>query len=79
MPGIHNSLHSDGHSVALHCRRELWSFAGPNKSTIADCKQKIYFTIVSKTFELVRDLVEHKEVIISDHGYDELAEEAIAV
>jgi hypothetical protein len=34
---------------------------------------------VGRTFALVLDLVERKEVMISDHGYDELAEDAILV
>jgi hypothetical protein len=54
-------------------------FSDPRKSAIADYKQRIYFMEVSRTFELVLDLVERKEVMISDHGYDELAEEAILV
>ena len=35
--------------------------------------------MVVRTFELILDLVERKEVVISDHGYDELAEDAILV
>jgi hypothetical protein len=34
---------------------------------------------IGRTFALVLDLVERKEVMISDHGYDELAEDAILV
>ena len=32
---------------------------------------------MSKTFELILNLVERKNVMISDHGYDELAEDGI--
>jgi hypothetical protein len=35
--------------------------------------------VESRTFELILDLVERKEVVISDHGYDELAADAILV
>ena len=34
---------------------------------------------MSRTFELILDLVEHKNVIISEHGYDKLAEDDIFV
>ena len=34
---------------------------------------------ISKFFELILDLVERKKIMISDHGYDELAEDEIFV
>jgi hypothetical protein len=34
---------------------------------------------MNKTFELILHLIGRKEVLISDHGYDELAEEDILV
>lgn len=34
---------------------------------------------MSKTFEQIRHLVERREVIISDHGYDQLAQDDIFV
>ena len=34
---------------------------------------------MSKTFEQIRYLVERREVIISDHGYDQLAQDDIFV
>ena len=34
---------------------------------------------MSKTFEQIRYLVERREVIISDHGYDQLAQDGIFV
>jgi hypothetical protein len=33
----------------------------------------------SQTFELIRELVSHKTVRVSDHGYDELAADGILV
>ena len=33
----------------------------------------------NKTLEQIMALVKHREVMISDHGYDELAEDAISV
>ena len=34
---------------------------------------------MSSTFELILDLIDRKEVMVSDHGYDELAEDDILV
>ena len=34
---------------------------------------------MSRTFELILDLIDRKEVMVSDHGYDELAEDDILV
>jgi hypothetical protein len=34
---------------------------------------------MSSTFELILDLIDRKEVLVSDHGYDELAEDDILV
>jgi uncharacterized protein DUF4258 len=34
---------------------------------------------MSQTIELVRDLVARREVLISEHGYDELAQDDISV
>jgi hypothetical protein len=34
---------------------------------------------MSKTFERIRYLVERREVVISDHGYDQLAQDDIFV
>jgi hypothetical protein len=34
---------------------------------------------MNRTFELILDLIGRKEILISDHGYDELAEEDILV
>jgi len=34
---------------------------------------------MNRTFELILDLIDRKEVLISDHGYDELAEDDILV
>ncbi len=34
---------------------------------------------MSQTFQRIRDLVAHREVRISEHGYDELADEDIFV
>jgi len=34
---------------------------------------------MNRTFELIVDLIDRKEVLISDHGYDELAEDDIVV
>ena len=34
---------------------------------------------MSRTFELILDLIDRKEIMVSDHGYDELAEDDILV
>lgn len=34
---------------------------------------------MSQTIELVRDLVARRDVLISEHGYDELAQDEISV
>jgi Domain of unknown function (DUF4258) len=34
---------------------------------------------MSQTFQSIRDLVARQEVVISDHGYDELAADGILV
>lgn len=34
---------------------------------------------MNKIFELILDLIDRKEVLVSDHGYDELAEDDILV
>ena len=34
---------------------------------------------MNRTFEVILDLIDRKEVLISDHGYDELAEDDILV
>jgi hypothetical protein len=34
---------------------------------------------MNRTFELILDLIDRKEVLVSDHGYDELAEDDILV
>ena len=34
---------------------------------------------MNRIFELILDLIDRKEILISDHGYDELAEDDILV
>ncbi len=34
---------------------------------------------MNKTFELILDLIKGKDVLVSDHGYDEMAEDDILV
>jgi len=34
---------------------------------------------MSSTYEMILDLIKHKNVMISDHGYDELTEDRIFV
>jgi hypothetical protein len=34
---------------------------------------------MNKIFDLILDLIDRKEVLVSDHGYDELAEDDILV
>lgn len=34
---------------------------------------------MSKTFELIHDLIKRQDVVVSDHGYDQLSENGILV
>ena len=46
----------------------------------SDVNQRNYVIMeTSKTLEQIMALVKRREVMISDHGYDELAEDAISV
>ena len=44
---------------------------------ITELKPRIYFIKMSRTFKRILNLVERKKVMIADHGYDELAQDAI--
>jgi len=39
----------------------------------------VYILQMNRTFELILDLVKREDVVVSDHGYDELAEDDIFV